>query len=271
MFEALTMPFIQNALIASLLIAIGVGVIGTLVVVNRMVFLAGGVAHTAYGGIGLAFFCGFSPLLGAGIFGVVAAFFMAYMFLKEPHRCDTIIGVTWAIGMAIGVILIDLSPAYNTDLMSYLFGSMIAIERSELLIFALLDAIVCVWTAVFYRKITAISFDNAFARTKGINTEALFVAMFVFVSLIIIMAIRMVGLMLVIALLTIPVWLAERVAATLAQTMILSMLLALAFMIAGLILSYWLNLTSGAAIIVIASAVFFICEFFRFALKRQKR
>ena len=127
-FEALQFEFMRNALMAGLLASIMCGIIGTLVVVNRMVFLSGGIAHAAYGGIGLAFFFGFSYLWGI----VGFALLMAAISIKTKQRADTIIGVLWAVGMALGVILLDMTPGYNVDLMSYLFGSILTVPTSDL-------------------------------------------------------------------------------------------------------------------------------------------
>ena len=132
MFEALQLEFIRNALAAGILVSLVCGVIGTLVVVNRIVFLAGGIAHAAYGGIGLAFFMGWPYVVGTLGVSVVSAGIMAAVTLKARHRVDAMVGVIWAVGMAIGVILLDLTPGYNADLMSYLFGSILAVPASDL-------------------------------------------------------------------------------------------------------------------------------------------
>ena len=132
MIEALQLEFMQNALIAGLLASIICGILGTLVVVNRLVFLSGGIAHAAYGGIGMAFFFGWPFLIGTLSFTLVMALFMAAITLKAKHRSDTIIGVIWALGMASGIILIDLTPGYHVDLMSYLFGSILSVPDSDI-------------------------------------------------------------------------------------------------------------------------------------------
>ena len=132
MLDILQYQFIQNAILAGILVSIASGIIGSLIVVNRMVFLAGGMAHTAYGGIGLAVFFGFPIFLGASIFTVFAALLMAKITLKNKENIDTIIGLIWAVGMAIGIILIDLTPGYNVDLMSYLFGSILAVSSNDI-------------------------------------------------------------------------------------------------------------------------------------------
>ena len=256
----LQFSFIQNALIVSVLLSFAVGVIGTLIVVRKMVFLSGGVAHSAYGGIGLAIFCGFSPLFGAGLFGVISAFLMWWVCASEKRRSDMMIGVIWAVGMAFGVVLIDLSGGVGGDLMSYLFGSIVAVERSDIWLFALFDAACFAWIAAFYHKLLAISFDEKFAQTKGVNVQTHNLALLLFASLAVVMAIRVVGLMLVMSLLTIPVWLAERAAKTLWQTMIIAALLTLVFLWLGLALAYAFNLTSGAAVIIVAASAFVISE-----------
>ncbi len=132
MIEALSYEFIQNALIAGVLVSFISGIIGSLIVANRMVFLVGGVAHAAYGGIGLALFTGIPLFLGTSLFAVLAALFMAYITIKERDKTDIFIGLIWAVGMAIGIILVDLTPGYNVDLMSYLFGSILAVDHEDL-------------------------------------------------------------------------------------------------------------------------------------------
>ena len=139
MLEALQFEFMRNALLAGLLASIMCGVIGTFVVVNRIVFISGGIAHAAYGGIGLAFFFGFSYLMGILGFSLLVAAIMAAVSLKTRQRADTIIGVLWAVGMALGVILLDLTPGYNVDLMSYLFGSILTVPTSDLWLMMIID------------------------------------------------------------------------------------------------------------------------------------
>jgi zinc transport system permease protein len=251
--DLLTLPFFQNALLAALLVSIAIGAIGTLVAINRLVFLSGGIAHAAYGGVGLAFFVGISPLFGAAAAGVAAAALMAWISFYQRHRSDTLIGVIWAVGMALGVLFVDLTPGYSADLMSYLFGSILAVDRMDLIFMALLDLVIVVCVALFYRPLVAVSFDEAFARTRGLPVQALYLLLLVLAALMIVIAIRVVGLMLVMALLTIPTYLAERMSHTLVGMMILSGLLALGFTVLGLGFSWWLNLSSGAAIIFTAA------------------
>jgi zinc transport system permease protein len=153
MLEALQFEFMRNALLAGLLASIMCGVIGTFVVVNRIVFISGGIAHAAYGGIGLAFFFGFSYLMGILGFSLLVAAIMAAVSLKTRQRADTIIGVLWAVGMALGVILLDLTPGYNVDLMSYLFGSILTVPTSDLWLMLIIDGLVVLTVSYFYHDL----------------------------------------------------------------------------------------------------------------------
>src|SRR5210317_777524 len=169
MFDALQYEFMRNALAAGLLASIICGIMGTLVVVNRIVFLSGGIAHAAYGGIGLAFYFGWPYLVGTLGFSLTAAMIMAAVTLKARHRADTIIGVIWAVGMASGIILIDMSPGYNVDLMSYLFGSILTVSESDLWIMLGLGILVAGLMLFFYKDFLAISYDEEFAKTRGLQ------------------------------------------------------------------------------------------------------
>ncbi len=258
MFEALSLGFMQNAVAAAVLASVACGIIGALVVVNRVVFLSGGVAHAAYGGVGLAFFLGWPVLPTVLGFTLATSSLMAAATLRRGERADTVIGVTWAAGMALGIILLDLTPGYNVELMSFLFGSILTVPRSELWLMAGLDLAVAGLVALLYRHFLALSFDPEFARTRGLPVTALHFLLLAMIAVSVVMIIRVVGLILVIALLTIPPYLAERKAGSLAGMMLLSMALSLAFCLAGLALSFHFDLSSGASIIAVASVVFFI-------------
>ncbi|MBS5829772.1 MAG: metal ABC transporter permease, partial [Campylobacter concisus] len=170
MSEILELNFMQNAFIASILVSIICGMIGSLVVINKMTFIAGGIAHGAYGGIGLAFFFSLEPLLGASIFSLLLALIIATITLKDKTNIDSVIGAIWAIGMAIGIIFIDLTPGYNADLMSYLFGSILAVSGTDIIFMSVLDLLFFALIALFYRQFVAISFDAEFAKLRGVNT-----------------------------------------------------------------------------------------------------
>lgn len=253
LFDALSYEFIQNALIAGLLVSFASGIIGSLIVVNRMVFLAGGIAHTSYGGIGLAIYFGLPIFLGASLFACVAALLMAFVTLHQRDKIDVFIGLIWSIGMAIGIILVDLTPGYNVDLMSYLFGSILAVGSEDINYMALLLVIITALVTIFYRQILAVSYDSEYANLRGINVKFFYTLILVLSALTIVIAIKVVGLILVIALLTIPIYIAEKLSNSLAGMMIISGFLSSCFTVLGLILSYIYDITSGASIIIVSA------------------
>jgi zinc transport system permease protein len=257
MFEALQLEFIRNALAAGILVSLVCGVIGTLVVVNRIVFLAGGIAHAAYGGIGLAFFMGWPYVAGTLGVSVVSAGIMAAVTLKARHRVDAMVGVIWAVGMAIGVILLDLTPGYNADLMSYLFGSILAVPASDLWQMGAIGVGVVITVTFYYNDFLAMSYDDEFARLRRVPVTFLYCLLLVMIALTVVMIIRVVGLILVIALLTIPPFIAEKFTGSLRAMMVVASLLSCFFTVSGLWLSYLFNLTSGATIILVAAVGFF--------------
>ena len=167
MTDILSFAFMQNALVASLLASIACGVIGSLVVINRMVFLAGGVAHTAYGGVGLAFFLGLPVLPCTLGFTALASVGMSWATRRRSDRNDTIIGLMWAAGMAFGIILLDLTPGYNVDLMSFLFGSILAVPAADLWVMAAMDVVTLAIVLHYYNAFLSMSFDREFARSRG--------------------------------------------------------------------------------------------------------
>lgn len=258
MIEALQFDFMRNALMAGILVSIACGVIGTFVVVNRIVFISGGIAHAAYGGIGLGYFFQFNPVLGAILFSVVSALGMGMVQRKTQQRADTIIGVMWAIGMAIGIILIDLTKGYKADLLSYLFGSILTVSFSDLIIMLVLDAIIITLAVLFYKELLAISFDELFATVVNVPVDAIYLTLLCMIALTIVMMMRVVGLIMVIALLTMPAATSAQFVRDMKKMMVLASFLGMIFTTVGLGLSYFLNLTSGATIILVAGAVYLL-------------
>ena len=261
--EALQFDFMRNALIAGILVSITCGVIGTFVVVNRIVFISGGIAHAAYGGIGLGYFLGFNPVLGAISFALVAALSMGWVEQKTQQRADTIIGVMWAIGMAIGIILIDLTQGYKADLMSYLFGSILAVPSQDLIIMLVLDIIIGIMVFLFYKELLAISFDPVFATTRNVPVNVLSLMLVGAIALTVVMVMQVVGLIMVIALLTIPAAIAGQFVKGLKGMMFWASVLGIVFTLTGLWLSYFFNLTSGATIILVSGVAYLISIIFK--------
>jgi zinc transport system permease protein len=258
MIEALQFEFMRNALAAGLLASVICGIMGTLVVVNRIVFLSGGIAHAAYGGIGLALYFKWPYLPGTIGFSFFVAMVMAVISHSVKHRADTIIGVIWALGMAFGIILIDLMPGYNVDLMSYLFGSILTVPGSDLFIMAGIGIMMTVMLVYNYQDLLAMSYDEEFAQIRGVPVKKLYFGLIGMLAITIVLVIQVVGLILVIALLTIPPFIVEKYAKSLAQMMVSSSILGSVFTITGLWLSYQYNLTSGASIIMVSGIAFLI-------------
>ena len=256
MIEALQFEFMRNALIAGVLVSIACGIIGTFVVINRIVFVSGGIAHAAYGGIGLGYFFRFNPVLGAIIFSLASALAMGIVQRKTQQRADTIIGVMWAIGMAIGIILVDLTEGYKADLMSYLFGSILAVPRSDLLIMLVLDIVIIALVGLFYKELLAISFDETFATVMNVPVDAIYLTLMCLIALTVVMMMRVVGLIMVIALLTMPAAISGQFVKEMKKMMLLASILGMVFTTAGLWISYSLNLTSGATIILVAGVIY---------------
>ena len=254
----LEFEFMRNAIAAGVLASIICGIMGTLVVVNRIVFLSGGIAHAAYGGIGLAFYFNWPVTISTMGFSLAASALMAAVTLKVKHRADTIIGVIWALGMAVGIVLIDITPGYHVDLMSYLFGSILAVPKSDLLVMGGIAVLTMILVVCFFKELLAVSYDEEFAGIRGVPVKTIYFIFIGMLSLTIVMVIQVVGLILVIALLTIPPFIVEKYARSLLQMMVGSSLLGLLFTMAGLWLSYRFDLTSGASIILVGGSFFLL-------------
>lgn len=262
--------FMRNALLAGVLVSIACGIIGTLVVLNRIVFISGGVAHAAYGGVGIAYFLGADPVLGAVGFSLLSSLAMGLVHRKEGQRADTIIGVMWAIGMAIGIIFLSLSPGYKADLMSYLFGSILAVSTMDLWLMAGIALLSLVFMLLFYWKLLALSFDQTFATVRNVPVGPLYLAMITLIGLTVVIAMRVVGLIMVIALLTIPPAIANLYLKDMRAIMALSAALSMLFCTVGLIISYVLNFPSGAVIILVAGLAYVLAALIRSLLLRRQ-
>lgn len=270
MLEALSYNFIQNAIIAGVLVSIITGIIGSLIVVNKMVFLSGGIAHSAYGGIGLSIYFGLPMLLSTSVFSIIVTIIIALLTYKKRENLDTIIGLTWAIGMSFGILLVDLTPGYNSDLMSYLFGSILAVDNTDIMFMLILLSFIVLVLVFFYRDILAVSYDSEYANLRGIYTRFFYTLILILSALCIVIAIKIVGLILVIALLTIPIYISQRFCNTLFSMMIISSFLSMLFTIFGLVLSYNFDLSSGPSIILASSIFMFIIICFDFMKKSKK-
>ncbi len=257
--------FLQYALLASILASLSCGVIGTFVVTRRLTYLAGGIAHSVLGGMGLARYLHvvhnwtwLEPLHGAIVAALVASLAVAWVSLKAREREDTLIGAIWAVGMATGVIFIAATPGYSEDLMSYLFGNILMVSAADLTLMLALDIVVLGITVLLYNRLAAICFDEEFAAVRGLRVEFYYLLLVCMIGLTVVVMVSIVGLVLVIAFLTLPVAVADKFSRRLWLIMIISSLCCMLFSIGGLTLSYSLNLPAGAAIILVAATVYII-------------
>ncbi len=252
MFEAFQFEFMRNALMAGLLASIACGIVGVYVVVKKIVSMSGGIAHASFGGIGLGYLLNFSPVLGAMFFSLLSALTMGLVTRRTRLPEDTAIGILWAIGMALGVIFIGLSPGFAPDLMSYLFGNILTVPLSDLYLMAGLDLVILVLTAVFYKEFLLLSFDEEFGTIAGMPVDGLYLLLLCMVALTVVVLIRVVGMILVIAMLAFPAAMARQFTHDIKKMMALSVILGMIFTFGGLWISYLLNLASGATIILLS-------------------
>jgi zinc transport system permease protein len=241
----------QNAIITSVLVSVLCGVAGALIVINRIVFLSGAIAHASYGGVGIAIFFGFSATLGGTLFAIFVALVISYVIVYYKERVDLFIGAFWSFGMALGIVLVDLKGEYSTGLMSYFFGSILAVSDNDIYYISGLVVFVLLVVALFYNRFVAISFDSEFVGLKGLNISFHSMVLMVICALCIVAASKVVGLIMVMALFTIPVFISEAFSNSLAKTMIYSSLISLVATLVGLLASYYLDLTPSAVIIII--------------------
>jgi zinc transport system permease protein len=265
--------FLRTALLAGLLASIGCGVIGTYVVVKRIAFLAGGISHSVLGGMGAALYYGFDPLLGALIAAVVSALVIGAVRLGWQAQEDTLIGAIWAIGMAVGILYIAKTPGYSADLMSYLFGNILLVPTRDLWFMAVLDLILILVVALFYRQFLAVSFDEEFARLRGVPVAFFYLLLLCLVAVTVVLLIQVVGLILVIALLTLPAAIAGHYVHSLGGIMAIATLLGSALTSGGLALSYGPDLPAGPTMILLAGAAYVVSALTSglFARRRARR
>jgi len=246
--------FMRNALMAAVLVSVACGIVGTYVVVRRIVFISGGISHAAFGGIGLGYLLGVNPILAALPFSIVSAVSIGIISKKTKVSEDTAIGVMWPVGMALGILFIHLSPGYAPDLFSYLFGSILTVPRIDLVMMLVLDAVIVVVVLLFYREFQAISFDEEFSEVVGVPTQNLYLLLLCLVGLSVVVLIRVVGVILVIALLTMPAAFSRHFTSNINKLMVLSIGMGMAATVTGLLFSYLFDLPSGATIVLILGA-----------------
>ncbi len=268
--EILEYTFIRNGLLAGVLASVACGIIGSLVVSKRIVSLCGGIAHASFGGVGLGYLLRFDPSLGALLFGALSSCGIGFITKKTKHPEDTSVAIIWAVGMSLGILFIALSRGYAPDLFTYLFGNILAVSRADLVSIVLLDLGVLSVVALFYREIVAVCFDEEFAKLRGMKVFPLYMMMLLLVSLTIVVLIKVVGIILVIALLSLPAATTAKFTRTLKGMMVASASLSMALIILGLVVSYLLDLPSGATIILLSAVVFVSAEIARRSIRARR-
>lgn len=272
MIQALSeYQFLQNAFAASLLASIVCGIIGVIIVEKKLVMMSGGIAHTAYGGVGLGYFFGFEPIIGAFLFSIAAALGIGTIKRKGGVQADILIGLFWSLGMAFGIVFIALMPGYPPDLNSYLFGNILSVTQADLILMLIVTALVLAVVVVLFNAWKAYLFDEEFASIIGVKTVFLEYLLLVLVAMTVVVLIRVAGIILVLALLTAPAAMAGLFSKQLKNRMLLAVLFGAFFSISGLWVSYGLNIPSGACIVMIAVACYFLTYALRATTHQMKR
>lgn len=261
--------FLQNAIMAAVLASIACGVIGTYIMEKKLVMMSGGIAHTAFGGIGLGYFLKVEPILTALGISVIAAVSVAALKRKAMTDSDLLIGMFWSLGMALGVVFIAMTPGYPPDIASVLFGNILAVSRSDLRLILGLDILVLATVYAFFQVFKAYIFDEEFASVAGVPVKALEYLMYILVAVTVVVMIRVVGIILVIALLTAPPAIAKQFFYDMKKIMALSVLLGIAFCLTGLWVSYTVRLASGASIVLVAVGSYALISLIRFGLRKR--
>ncbi|HOI56878.1 MAG TPA: metal ABC transporter permease [Phycisphaerae bacterium] len=271
-------PLMQHAVLAALLASVAGGVVGTYVVVRRITYLAGGIAHCVLGGMGAAVWLRhrhgldfIEPMHGAIVAGILAALVIGLISLRARQREDTVIGALWAVGMAAGLLFLWATPGYGVNLMSYLFGNILMVRAGDLVFIAVLDAVVAAVAVLFYHELMAVCFDEEFARLRGVNVELFYLLLLCLTALTVVLLVTVVGIVMTIALLTLPAAIAGQFARTLWQNMLLAILIGAVGCIGGLALSYGPDLPAGATIIALIGAVYLFVVVGRTILRRLRR
>jgi zinc transport system permease protein len=263
--------FMQYAIIAAVLTSLVCGIIGVIIVEKRLVMMSGGIAHTTYGGVGLGYLLGFEPIIGAFFFAIIAALGIGFIKTKKTGFSDIVIGLFWSLGMSLGILFIGLMPGYPPTITTYLFGNILSVTTFDLILMVILTAIVLSIILIFFQDWKAHIFDQEFTKILGKKTKLMENTLMILIALTIVVLIRVVGIVLVIALLTAPAATASIVTTKLTTRMIFSVLFSLFFSLIGLFISYSINVSSGA-VIVFVSILTFVMVFVinRIILKKKQ-
>lgn len=259
MLEAiLHYQFMQNAVLSGILASLLAGLIGVVIVEKKMLMLSGGIAHTSFGGVGLGYLMGFEPLYGALLFAVAASLAIAAIRRRGDTQSDVAIGLFWSFGMALGIFFVAMTPGYPPDLTSYLFGNILSVTRADVVLMAVMTTVVLAVILLFFEDWKIVLFDAEFADLIGMPTRFMDYVLHALIALSVVVLIRLVGIVLVIALLSAPTAVAALFTKRLAPRMALSVAVGMAFCLTGLVISYYLGTPSGATIVMVAAASYLV-------------
>jgi zinc transport system permease protein len=248
--------FFINAFVAAILTSISCGILGTYIVTKRMVFISGGITHASFGGIGMGYYLGLNPVLGAAVFSIFSALGIEFFTRKVKVREDSMIAIFWSSGMALGIIFVYLTPGYAPNLMSYLFGNILTVSFTDIYLLAALTVVLILFFILFYHPVVFIAFDEEFARIRRVPVDLIKYLLMGFIALTIVFTIRVAGVILVMSLLTVPQTTANIFTKSFMKVILLSICIAFAGTFIGLMISYYLNIPSGATIIFTLVVIF---------------
>ncbi|MDV0446377.1 Manganese transport system membrane protein MntB [Methanosarcinaceae archaeon Ag5] len=258
MFEIFGYEFMQRAVLATILTSLACGVIGVYIVTKKIVFIAGGISHSCFGGLGLSFYLGLNPLIGLLPFSVISALTLGILSKKTKVSEDTAIGILWSLGVAVGIILIYLTPGYAPDLMTYLFGNILTVPASDIWLMVGIDIVILLTVVLFYKEFLAMCFDEEFTKVTGVSADALYLILLALIALAVVAMIKVVGIILIIAMLSIPASISRKFSHNMKTMMIYSSVIGAILSFAGLYLSYAFDLPSGAVIIMVMGTVYLV-------------
>ncbi len=252
----LNYSFIQNALIAALLASIVTGIIGTIAIEKKLISMSGGIAHASFGGIGLGYLLGIEPIWGGLFFAVGSSVLISKMSQNEKFKADTLTGIMWSFGMALGILFISLAPGYMPDMTSYLFGDILSVSSSAVIYMSIITFAILFLFIMLYNYLMIYLYDEEYAKIKGINVGLLRWVVYIIIPIGIIVLIRVVGIILTIALMTIPTSIAKMFFKSFVKVVVSSIIISALFCIIGLVVSYYANIPSGVCIVIMSTLVY---------------
>lgn len=262
--------FLQNAFFAAIVASIVGGIVGVIIVEKKLVMMTGGIAHTSYGGVGLSYLLGFQPIIGAFLFSITAALGIGAIKNRSTGSKDIIIAMFWSLGMALGVLFIGLTPGYPPMVTTFLFGNILAVTTFDLILMTILTIIVTSVILIFYQDWKAHLFDQEFTKIMNKKTSVLENVLLILLALTVVVLIRVVGIILVIALLSVPASASSYLTGKLHLRMIYSMIFSFLFIFGGLIISYYSEISSGAIITFTAVILYFLVRYFAVRYQRKQ-